>query len=311
MHRPCATKFSKVFTPAPVISFQSWIQTLAWLIDNAGATPDVIILNCQYRATTLGPAGETQNWKKTNAPGYPEDSDWQSAKCDSFFMFLVSLSLSCVFCCFLTWYWPLVLIAHERPRNEYNRQVEPRTFATYQLPLKPPYVSLCLTFLDGLRFFKSNFAACRCNWASAYVLSSSWYKPVHRMLTSMSSSSWCSVFPCDWYKFFRGPFDFPYGLLTLSCRYSARAYCSRSLGLNAIQIFWKEQSTGVGLNLQPVWLARYLKNGRGLFLLQERLAPRKWNLVSIPMPLRGFFSWIWIAVLHALVCAYQIAKVLR
>jgi hypothetical protein len=80
------------------------------------------------------------------------------------------------------------------------------------------------------------------------------------------------------------PIWLPFGLLTLSCRYSARAYCRRSSGLNAIQIFWKEQSTGVGLNLQPVWLARYPKNGRGLFLLQERLAPRKWNLVSMPMP---------------------------
>ena len=154
----------------------------------------------------------------------------QTGKVPSATPFLCFLSLSCVFCCFLAWYWPLVLTAHERPRNEYNRPVEPRTFAAFQLPLKPPYVSLCLTFLDDtcLRFFKSNFAAVDAVEPRHMFCLQAWYTNTTRhvdfhvfIVLLFFLSVWLiQILP--W------PFDFPYGLLTLSCRYSARAYCSQS-----------------------------------------------------------------------------------
>ena len=44
------------------------------------ATPDNVIQRCAYRRTTQGPAGETQDWLAKRAPGYPEDTLWQSYK---------------------------------------------------------------------------------------------------------------------------------------------------------------------------------------------------------------------------------------
>jgi hypothetical protein len=51
-----------------------------------------------------------------------------------------------------------------RPKDEKNRQVEPRTFANFQLPLKPPYVwgTVCSQYdwpdkapMAGFKYYKN------------------------------------------------------------------------------------------------------------------------------------------------------------
>lgn len=75
------------------------------------ANPDEQVSRCAYRPTTFGPAGVTQDWLKLGEPGYPADNSWQN--------------------------W--------RPRDEDDRQTEPRTFSDFQLPPNKPYVwgTLC------------------------------------------------------------------------------------------------------------------------------------------------------------------------
>ena len=78
----------------------------------ARASPNEIISKCKYRPTVQGPAGLTQDWKKLQAPGYPEDQEWQKWK----------------------------------PKDEKNQDTEPRTFASFQLPITPDQQS---TFVWG------------------------------------------------------------------------------------------------------------------------------------------------------------------
>mmetsp|Transcript_32142 Transcript_32142/g.50172 ORF Transcript_32142/g.50172 Transcript_32142/m.50172 type:complete len:362 (+) Transcript_32142:401-1486(+) len=75
------------------------------------ATPDVQVERCSYRSTSLGPAGEGQNWITLGEPDYPEDPAWQNWK----------------------------------PKDENDVDTEPRTFRDFHLPVSPPYVwgTLC------------------------------------------------------------------------------------------------------------------------------------------------------------------------
>ena len=104
-----------------------------------------------------------QDWKILGSPGYPEDTTWQASFIARFILRFLLLLVLLLLLLIPPSFLPLLsclpfsterfgplrssLYIHNslqlqawKPRDELNRPQEPRTFASFQLPLRPPYV---------------------------------------------------------------------------------------------------------------------------------------------------------------------------